>query len=111
MASFIGYVNTLVVGGRILDELPTAVFSQRIVRRADKAKINIIAGEKEDDTKRREEDQRGLVSLQRILKTLQGYERRQVPEGSRPEEPTADTDSGLEVRSNSILTDFSHFSL
>ncbi|KAK0725163.1 P-loop containing nucleoside triphosphate hydrolase protein [Lasiosphaeris hirsuta] len=112
MASFIGYVNTLVVGGRILDELPTAVFSQRIVRRADKAKINIIAGEKEDDTKRREEDQRGLESLQRILKTLQGHERRQVPQESPTEEATPDTDSEREARSNSILSEFSsHFSL
>lgn len=87
MASFIGYVNTLVVGSRVLDKLPTKVFTSEIIEETDSKIINQIAGVKEEDYKKREDDLKSKAALQRLLKIMRRHERGQV------EEPTSDTEA------------------
>ncbi|KAH8820620.1 P-loop containing nucleoside triphosphate hydrolase protein [Xylogone sp. PMI_703] len=73
MVSFVGYVNSLVVESGILDKLPDAVFSQQLIMGEDEKLIKDIAGVKEADAQKREQDLKDLNSLNTILGTLEEY--------------------------------------
>ncbi|KAK3377308.1 P-loop containing nucleoside triphosphate hydrolase protein [Lasiosphaeria ovina] len=73
MMSFVGYVNSLVVESGILHELPRAILTQHRILREDAAKIELIAGEKASDARKRERDQADLDTLKRVLETLKGF--------------------------------------
>lgn len=87
MASFIGYVNTLVVGSRVLDKLSTKIFRSEIIDETDNKIINQIAGVKEEDNKKCEDDLKSKAALQRLLQIMRRHERGLV------EEPTSDTEA------------------
>ena len=74
MVSFVGYVNSLVVENGILQKLPKAILTQKLIIHEDAAMIEKIAGEKEADAKTRERNERDLQTLNSVLKTLKRYE-------------------------------------
>jgi len=74
MVSFVGYVNSLVVEKGILQELPNAILTQKLISYEDTEIIEKIAGEKEADAKKREQDERDLQTLNGVLKILKRYE-------------------------------------
>lgn len=76
MMSFVGYVNSLVVESRILEELPTAIFTGRDVICEDAAVIENIAGEKASLARKRNQDENDLKILKAVLETLRGFSRR-----------------------------------
>ncbi|KAK0712450.1 hypothetical protein B0T26DRAFT_714345 [Lasiosphaeria miniovina] len=73
MMSFVGYANSLVVESGILHELPQAILTQHRILREDATKIELIAGEKASDARKRERDQADLDTLKRVLETLKGF--------------------------------------
>jgi len=74
MVAFVGYVNSLVVESGILRQLPNAIFSQEGMLDANQETINDIAAEEEGEAKKREENERDLDTLRRILNMLEGLE-------------------------------------
>jgi len=73
MVSFVGYVNALVVEKGILQELPNAILTQKLIIYEKEEIINNIAGEKEAHAKKREQMERDLQTLNGVLKTLREY--------------------------------------
>lgn len=70
MMSFVGYVNSLVVESGILRELPEVVLTQGRILREDAAVIEMIAGERPSDARKRERDEADLQTLCKVLETL-----------------------------------------
>jgi len=73
MVSFVGYVNALVVEKGILQELPNAILTQKLVSYEDEEIIDKIAGEKEAHAKKRKQHEWDLQTLNGVLKTLREY--------------------------------------
>lgn len=73
MMSFVGYANSLVAESRILDELPTAIFTRRDVICEDAAVIENIAGKKASLARKRNQDENDLNILKGVLETLKGF--------------------------------------
>lgn len=73
MVSFIGYVNALVVENTLLQKLPNAVFSQRIILEENEKTISLIAAEGSDYRKRREQDEQDIKTLSEVLGVLKKY--------------------------------------
>lgn len=73
MVSFIGYVNALVVENTLLQKLPNAVFSQRIILEENEKTISLIAAEGSDYRKRREQDEQDIKTLSEVLDVLKKY--------------------------------------
>ncbi|KAK0701128.1 hypothetical protein B0H67DRAFT_650566 [Lasiosphaeris hirsuta] len=76
MASFVGYVNSLVVENGILHELPTAILTQEHIMGENEALVEKIAGEREADVKQREREERDLKTMKDVMEILEGYEER-----------------------------------
>jgi len=94
MASFIGYVNTLVVGSRVLEKLPTEVLTRDIIDRLDETTITQIAGLKKEDMDNRKKDLKTLDSLRRLLKVMRRHEMGRMIEPTSDRELTSETGPG-----------------
>ncbi|KAK3358775.1 P-loop containing nucleoside triphosphate hydrolase protein [Lasiosphaeria hispida] len=76
LASFVGYVNSLVVENGILHELPIAILTQGHIMGESEAVVEKIAGEREADVKQREREERDLKTMKDVMEVLEGYEER-----------------------------------
>lgn len=70
--SFVGFVNSLVVESGILRELPEALLTPERINCEDAATIEMVAGERPSDARKRQRDEEDLALLRKVLKTLKG---------------------------------------
>ncbi|KAF4452369.1 Dynamin-1-like protein [Fusarium austroafricanum] len=73
MVAFVGYVNTWVVGQGILDQLPTEILTQEMVREMDEEIVEKIAGQTEAAMAHHARDKVDLQTMNEVMKTIKGY--------------------------------------
>lgn len=73
MIAFVGYVNTWVVGQGILDQLPTGILTQEMVREMEEGMVEIIAGQTEAVMAQHARDSLDLQTMNEVLKTMREY--------------------------------------
>jgi len=73
MIAFVGYVNTWVVGQGILDQLPTAILTQEIVREMKDEMVEKIAGLTEAAVSQHARDKLDLQTMNEVLETTKWY--------------------------------------
>ncbi|KAF5261267.1 hypothetical protein FOXYS1_8053 [Fusarium oxysporum] len=73
MIAFVGYVNTWVVGQGILDQLPTEILTQEMVREMSEAVVKKIAGQTEAVVAQHSRDKLDLQTLNEVMETMKGY--------------------------------------
>lgn len=73
MIAFVGYVNTWVVGQGILDQLPTEILTQEMVREMNEGMVERIAGQTETVMAQHARDNLDLQTMNEVLKTMREY--------------------------------------
>ncbi|VTT81241.1 unnamed protein product [Fusarium fujikuroi] len=73
MIAFVGYVNTWVVGQGILDQLPTEILTQEMVREMNEGMVEKIAGQTETVMAQHARDSLDLRTMNEVLKTMREY--------------------------------------
>ncbi|SCV45394.1 uncharacterized protein FFB14_08628 [Fusarium fujikuroi] len=73
MIAFVGYVNTWVVGQGILDQLPTEILTQEMVREMNEGMVEKIAGQTETVMAQHARDSLDLQTMNEVLKTMRVY--------------------------------------
>ncbi|KAF5568309.1 dynamin GTPase [Fusarium phyllophilum] len=73
MMAFVGYVNTWVVGQGILDQLPTEILTQEMVREMNEEMVEKIAGQTETVMAQHARDNLDLQTMNEVLKTMREY--------------------------------------
>ncbi|EWY94985.1 hypothetical protein FOYG_04122 [Fusarium oxysporum NRRL 32931] len=73
MIAFVGYVNTWVVGQGILDQLPTEILTQEMVREMNEGMVEEIAGQTETVMAQHARDNLDLQTMNEVLKTMREY--------------------------------------
>ncbi|KAF5627433.1 dynamin GTPase [Fusarium sp. NRRL 52700] len=73
MIAFVGYVNTWVVGQGILDQLPTEILTQEMVREMNEGIVEKIAGQTEIVMAQHARDKSDLQTMNEVLKTMGEY--------------------------------------
>ncbi|RSL88997.1 hypothetical protein CEP52_015029 [Fusarium oligoseptatum] len=72
--SFVPYVNALVVQNGLLEKLPYEIFTYEIISEQDADTISSIAGEKEDEIKKRTECEDKLAILRKAVACLEDFQ-------------------------------------
>ncbi|RMJ17705.1 hypothetical protein CDV36_002596 [Fusarium kuroshium] len=72
--SFVPYVNALVVQNGLLEKLPYEVFTYEIISQQDADTISRIAGEKEDEIKKRSACEERLAILTKAVACLKDFQ-------------------------------------
>lgn len=73
MLAFIGYVNALVIGRRIVQQLPDTILTHELMRRLDAQTVERITGEKPELVCKRKQAEQDLQALQEIADTLTSF--------------------------------------
>ncbi|KAI1780233.1 P-loop containing nucleoside triphosphate hydrolase protein [Hypoxylon cercidicola] len=72
-ASFVGYVASLVVERKITGQLSTKILTMTLVRDMDEEVVEDIAAEKPEVAKKRDDIQRDLETMKRVLGVVEDY--------------------------------------
>ncbi|KAJ4259741.1 hypothetical protein NW762_007672 [Fusarium torreyae] len=73
LISFIAYVNALVIHNGLLEKVPDEIFTHMIVSEQSAKTVSYIAGEKEEDTKKRSDCEKKLAILRKALVALEDF--------------------------------------
>ncbi|KAJ0382702.1 hypothetical protein COL922a_012000 [Colletotrichum nupharicola] len=74
LVSFVSHVNAMVVHNGLLEKLPYEIFTPDIVSSQTSEIVSKIAGEKEDDAKRREELNEKLSVFEDALRSFEDFQ-------------------------------------
>lgn len=74
LVSFVSYVNAMVVHNGLLEKLPYEIFTPDIVSTQTSEVVSKIAGEKEDDVKRRAELAEKLSVFEDALRSFEDFQ-------------------------------------